>query len=81
MLGEPARRSDPERLALLSDREREVAQLVCERFTNREIAEQLVLSPKTVERHLSRIFMRLGIRSRVELARLVEREGLRRAAE
>ena len=80
-LGEPLRRSDPDRLALLSDREREVAELVCKRFTNREIAEQLVLSPKTVERHLSRIFMRLGIRSRVELARLVEREGPRRSGD
>jgi DNA-binding NarL/FixJ family response regulator len=60
-------------LAALSPREREVAVLVTERLTNREIAERLVLSPKTVERHLSRIYDALEISSRVELAREVER--------
>jgi len=59
-------------LAALSRREREVAQLVADRLTNREIAERLVLSPKTVERHLSRIYATLEISSRVELARRVE---------
>jgi DNA-binding NarL/FixJ family response regulator len=53
----------------LSDREREVAGLVEQRLTNREIAERLVLSEKTVEHHMSRIFGKLGVRSRVEVAR------------
>ncbi|HEV3390980.1 MAG TPA: helix-turn-helix transcriptional regulator, partial [Solirubrobacteraceae bacterium] len=58
----------------LSDREHEVARLVQDRLTNREIAERLVLSEKTVERHLSRIFVKLGARSRVEVARMLESE-------
>jgi DNA-binding NarL/FixJ family response regulator len=61
-------------VASLSDREHEVARLVQDRLTNREIAERLVLSEKTVERHLSRIFVKLGARSRVEVARMLESE-------
>lgn len=70
--GRPPRRGSG--LNALSAREHEVAQLVAERLTNREIAERLVLSPKTVERHLSRIYETLGIHSRVELARALERQ-------
>ncbi len=62
-------------LASLSGREREVAALVEERLSNREIAERLVLSEKTVERHLSRIFVKLGARSRVDVARALETAG------
>jgi DNA-binding NarL/FixJ family response regulator len=61
-------------VASLSDREHDVAQLVQQRLTNREIAERLVLSEKTVERHLSRIFVKLDARSRVEVARMLESE-------
>ena len=57
----------------LSEREREVAALVAEGRTNREIGERLVLSEKTVANHLSRIFRRLDLGSRAELAALVER--------
>lgn len=60
-------------LAALSGREREVAALVEERLTNREI--RLVLSEKTVERHLSRIFVKLGVASRVEVGRAFAPEG------
>lgn len=59
-------------LAALSGREREVADLVCDRLTNREIAVRLVISEKTVERHLSRIFVKLDVGSRVDVARAVE---------
>lgn len=58
-------------LQSLSDREREIAGLVAEGRTNKEIAAALFLSDKTVERHLSRTFEKLGLRSRVELAALV----------
>jgi DNA-binding NarL/FixJ family response regulator len=76
-LGERLARGGRRRDALtgidsLSDREREVASLVEDRLTNREIAQRLVLSEKTVERHLSRIFLKLGARSRVEVARALE---------
>jgi DNA-binding CsgD family transcriptional regulator len=57
----------------LSGREREVAELVTERLTNREIAERLVLSERTVERHMSRIFQKLDVSSRVEVAREIDR--------
>jgi DNA-binding CsgD family transcriptional regulator len=53
---------------------RDVALLVTDRKTNPEIAAALFLSGKTVESHLRNIFRRLGVASRVEVARLVERE-------
>jgi len=59
-------------LAPLSEREREIARLVRGRLTNREIATRLMVSEKTVERHLVRAFEKLAVSSRVELARLVE---------
>ncbi|MGH3798596.1 MAG: helix-turn-helix transcriptional regulator [Pseudonocardiaceae bacterium] len=57
----------------LSQREREIAELVTTGKTNREIAEVLFMSPKTVEAHLSRIFAKLGVRSRAAVgSRLAE---------
>ncbi len=58
-------------LGVLSRRELEVATLVAEHLTNREIAARLVLSPKTVERHMEHIFAKLGVGSRGAVARLV----------
>ena len=60
-------------IASLSARELELARLVVDRKTNSEIAAALFLSQKTVESHLRNIFRKLGISSRVELARAVER--------
>lgn len=48
-----------------------VARLVAEGMTNREVAERLFVSPHTVNSHLRHAFMKLGISSRVELARVV----------
>jgi DNA-binding NarL/FixJ family response regulator len=56
-----------------TEREREIAELVRDRRTNREIAGELFLSEKTVETNLRNIFVKLGVGSRVELARAVER--------
>jgi DNA-binding CsgD family transcriptional regulator len=53
---------------LLSHREQEIAQLVAAGWTNAEIAAELYLSPKTVERHISNILAKLQFRSRVEIA-------------
>jgi DNA-binding CsgD family transcriptional regulator len=54
--------------APLTRREEEVARLVSAGATNREIAETLFLSPKTVERHISNALKKLGVRNRAELA-------------
>jgi DNA-binding CsgD family transcriptional regulator len=64
-------------LAALSDREREVAELVASGATNAEIATRLFLSRKTVEHHVSNALAKLGLHSRVELAASVGRTGLR----
>ncbi len=53
----------------LTARELQIAELVAAGRTNKEIAEQLVLSPRTIEAHLRNIYGKLGVRSRVELAR------------
>lgn len=52
----------------LSPREREVAELVTKGLSNKAIAERLVLSPRTIDGHLERIFAKLGISSRAQLA-------------
>ena len=57
----------------LTERELQVARLVVDRKTNPEIAAELFLSQKTVETHLRNIFRKVGVASRVELARAVER--------
>jgi len=62
-------------LAPLTTRECEIAELVAAGRTNREVAEQLVLSTRTIEAHLRNIYGKLGVRSRVELARTAERAG------
>ena len=55
----------------LSESERRVADLVARGHSNKEIAERLYMSHRTVGSHLYRIFPKLGLRSRVELARVV----------
>jgi DNA-binding CsgD family transcriptional regulator/predicted negative regulator of RcsB-dependent stress response len=58
----------------VTDSERRVAKAVAEGLTNRQAAERLFLSRHTVDFHLRQIFLKLGIRSRVELTRLVLQE-------
>jgi DNA-binding NarL/FixJ family response regulator len=58
----------------LTNREREIAELITDRLTNQEIAERLFLSKKTIESHTRNLFMKLGASSRVEVARTIERE-------
>jgi DNA-binding NarL/FixJ family response regulator len=60
-------------VTVLSRRELAVARLVHEGHPNRQIAEELAISVKTVENHLTSIFRRLEISSRSQLATLVER--------
>jgi predicted ATPase/DNA-binding CsgD family transcriptional regulator len=54
--------------APLTPRQREVAELVTRGLTDREIAERLVISPRTAESHVEQILTRLGFRSRSEIA-------------
>jgi DNA-binding NarL/FixJ family response regulator len=57
----------------LTARELEIARLVVDRKTNAQIADELFLSPKTVETHIRNLFHNLDVSSRVEVARVVER--------
>jgi DNA-binding NarL/FixJ family response regulator len=66
-------KADANGLESLTGRELQVARLVVDRKTNPEIAAELFLSKKTVETHMRNIFRKLGVSSRVELARAVER--------
>jgi two-component system response regulator NreC len=60
----------------LTPREREVLTLIAEGLTSREIAQQLVLSPKTVDRHRENIMSKLNLHSRVDLVKYAIERGL-----
>jgi DNA-binding NarL/FixJ family response regulator len=62
--------------SILTPRESEIVKLVAEGYSSREIAETLVISIKTVERHRANILEKLGMRDRVELTRYAIRCGL-----
>ena len=57
-------------------RELEVVKLIAEGYTSEEIAEQLFISKKTVDRHRANVLEKLGMRNRVELTRYAIRRGL-----
>jgi DNA-binding CsgD family transcriptional regulator/tetratricopeptide (TPR) repeat protein len=65
----PQRRGRPGYGGQLSPREQEVVRLVRTGLTNREVAEALFLSPRTVEAHVARALRKLGLRSRLALRR------------
>lgn len=60
-------------LALLTPQQLRIARCVAEGATNREVALRLSVSPRTVDHHLRNVFAALGVRSRVELSRWVDR--------
>jgi DNA-binding NarL/FixJ family response regulator len=71
--GERARpRSDPPAAEALTAQELQIARAIAAGATNREAAADLFLSPKTIETHLTRIYRKLGLRSRTELARALD---------
>ena len=75
--GATLRRRDPGAAEVLTPQELQVALHVAEGRTNREVGGALFISPKTVELHLSRVYRKLGIRSRTELARMQATEPAR----
>jgi two-component system, NarL family, response regulator NreC len=60
----------------LTEREREILKLVAEGYTNNQIAERLVISPKTVDTHRTHIMDKLNMHSRAELIKYAMRRGL-----
>jgi DNA-binding NarL/FixJ family response regulator len=65
----------------LTAQERRVALAVARGASNREVASELFLSPKTIEFHLRLIYRKLGVRSRSQLIRLVADGGLEQTAD
>ena len=70
------RARDDERSDELSPRELEILQLIAEGHSGRQIAQQLTISEKTVERHRSNILTKLGLRDRLQLTRYAIRRGI-----
>jgi DNA-binding NarL/FixJ family response regulator len=71
-----SRSSEEDEFEPLTARELEIVKLIAEARSTKEIAELLVISPKTVERHRANILGKLGMHDRVELARYAIRRGL-----
>jgi DNA-binding NarL/FixJ family response regulator len=69
-------RDDQDNFDPLTPRELQVLKLIAEAHTSRDIADMLVISIKTVERHRANILEKLGMRDRVELTRYAIRRGL-----
>jgi len=61
---------------ILTPREREILTQIAEGYTNREIAQELTISPKTVDRHRENIMRKLNLHSRVELVKYAIEKGL-----
>jgi two-component system response regulator NreC len=72
--GERRLREDP--YDELTPREKEILKLIAEGKTTRQIAEALVISPKTVEGHRTRLMAKLGVHDRVELVKYAVRRGI-----
>ena len=69
-------RADDQQFEILTPRELQVLKLIAEAYTSKEIARELVISVKTVERHRQNILDKLGMSDRVEVTRYAIRRGL-----
>jgi DNA-binding CsgD family transcriptional regulator len=67
--GESARKRDPSTIDQLTPQELQIARFVAQGLSNKEVAAQLFLSPRTIDAHLRKVFTKLGITSRTQLAR------------
>ncbi len=72
--GERARKRGVEPVRTLTPREAQVARLIAEGHTNRDAAAQLFISPATVDYHLRKVYQKLGVSSRTQLARTIMSE-------
>jgi DNA-binding NarL/FixJ family response regulator len=68
--------TDDDSRAALTERESQILALIADGHTSREIADMLVISPRTVERHRENLRHTLGLRNRVDLTRYAIRAGL-----
>jgi DNA-binding CsgD family transcriptional regulator len=68
--GETARKRDSSTLDQLTAQELQTARYVAAGLSNKEVAAQLFLSPRTIDAHLRNVFAKLGIKSRTQLARV-----------
>lgn len=78
MVGQPALNIAPERLELLTPREREVLELVARGLSNNEIASTFVIEESTVKSHVKRILSKLRVRDRVQAVIFAYETGLTR---
>jgi len=78
LLLEMSKPKSPNPLDELTEREREILQLVSEGLTNREIGEQLYLSEKTIKHYMTNVLQKLQVRSRVQAALLAQKQSLDR---
>jgi DNA-binding NarL/FixJ family response regulator len=73
--GRGERKRPPTGWAALTPTERDVVRLLREGLANRDIASRLFVSPRTVETHLTHIYTKLGLKSRVQLVQEAARHG------
>jgi DNA-binding CsgD family transcriptional regulator len=74
--GETSRKRDPSTVDQLTPQELQIARFVAQGLSNKEVAAQLFLSPRTIDAHLRKVFAKLGITSRGQLAgRLAAHDG------
>lgn len=76
LLFELAQPQDPDPLTDLSEREKQILQLVSEGLTNREIGERLFLAEKTIKHYMTNVLQKLHVRSRVEAALIFQKNKL-----
>ncbi|MFI5833365.1 response regulator [Micromonospora sp. NPDC051300] len=76
---EPRPGATPERLRVLTEREREVVALVAAGLSNEQIAQRLVVSPLTAKTHVNRAMAKLDVRDRAQLVVIAYQSGLVRA--
>jgi two-component system response regulator NreC len=68
-MDEPCESTDPNLLSLLTPRELEICRLLAYGYTNRQVAEQLKISERTVETHRANLTAKAGFKSRADMVR------------